>query len=84
MAVNPGAVATPELSVTAVATLLPLLAKVPLAPELGAVKVTVTLGTPLLPISLTVACNWAAKAVVTAALCGVPAVAAIEAGDPDA
>ena len=52
-------------------------ANVPLAPEAGAVKVT---DTPLAgdPLDVTVACNAAAKGWPIAALCAVPAVAAME------
>ena len=52
-------------------------AKVPLAPLVGAVKVTVTPLTGLLKESLTVACSCVANAVLTVALCGVPAVGVI-------
>lgn len=52
-------------------------ANVPLAPEEGAVKVTVT---PLAgdPLDVTVACNAVAKGWPIAALCELPAVAAME------
>ena len=56
-AVKLGAVATPEAFVVTVAVLVPVLAKVPLAPEEGAVKVTDTFGTGLLLPSRTVACS---------------------------
>src|SRR5262249_19589499 len=73
-AVKTGAVATPDALVVAVFTPP---AKVPVAPLFGAVKVTVTPLTGLLNESITVACSWMAKAVLTVALCGVPAVAVI-------
>ena len=47
-----------------------------LAPLAGAVNVTVTPATGLFPASRTVACSAVANAVLTTALCGVPAVAA--------
>jgi hypothetical protein len=71
--VKVGAVATPLLFVTAVAVAEPL--KAPLAPVAGALKVTVTPLTGLLPASFTVACNAEPNAVLTVALCGVPPVA---------
>jgi hypothetical protein len=55
--------------------------KLPLAPEEGAVKVTVTPANRAFVESLTVTCIVAAKAVPTVALCGVP-VAVIDAGTP--
>ena len=57
-------------------------AKVPLAPLAGAVKVTVAPDTGLLKASITVTARFVAKAVLTVAVCGVPAVAATEAGGP--
>jgi len=63
----------PLLLVTAVAVAEPL--KVALAPEEGAVKVTVTPLSGLLLASFTVACSAVARTVLMAALCGVPAVA---------
>ena len=72
-------VATPLALVVAVFTPP---AKVPLAPVVGAVNVTVTPLTGLLPASFTVACSEVAKAVLIVALCGVPAVAAMLAGGP--
>ena len=78
MAVNVGAVATPEeLVVTA-----GLPENVPLAPEPGAMKVTEMLLVGFPNESLTVACSGVANAVLTAALCGVPAVAVIETAAP--
>src|SRR5260370_16196694 len=59
-------------------------AKVPLAPLDGAVKVTVTPFTGLLKGSFTVACSCVANAVLTVALCGVPAVAVMFDGLPAA
>jgi hypothetical protein len=73
-AVNTGEVATPLELVVAVFTPP---AKLPLAPDEGAVNVTVT---PLAgdPFVVTVATSGAANAVPTVALCGVPLVAAID------
>ena len=51
-----------------------------LAPDVGAVKVTVAPLTGLELPSRTVATSGAANAVFTAVLCGVPLVAEIEAG----
>ena len=73
MAVKAGAVAMPVVEVRAVTVAEPL--KVPLAPLVGAAKVTVAPLTGLLFESLTVACNAVAKAVPSVALCGVPPVA---------
>jgi hypothetical protein len=68
-------VAIPLTSVVAVAVLLPP-ANVPLAPVVGAAKVTTT---PLVgdPPVVTVATNGAANAVLINVLCGVPLVAVI-------
>src|SRR5260221_8529655 len=77
LAVKIAAVATPCALVTAVLTPP---ANVPLAPLVGAVKVTVTPFTGLLDASLTVACSCVANAVLMVALWGVPAVAMILAG----
>ena len=71
MAVSAEAVAWPLALVTAVADP----PKVALAPLDGAVNVTVTPLTGLPPASFTVACSAVAKALLIAALCGVPAVA---------
>lgn len=78
-AVKTGGVARPDALVVAVFTPP---AKVPLAPLAGGVNVTVTPLTGLLKESFTVACSCTAKAVLTVALCGVPAVAAILAAAP--
>ena len=67
-----GAVATPLVLVVAVAVVEP--EKVALAPELGAVKITVAPLTRLLPL-ITVAWRGLGKAVLTVVLCGAPAVA---------
>ena len=72
----------PAEFVVAVAVADPL--KAALAPEEGAVKVTIAPLTGLLLASLTVACNAVANAVFTVALCGVPAVAITLAGGPAA
>jgi len=76
LAVNVGAVAIPVVPVTALAVADPL--NVPLAPLVGAAKVTVAPLTGLLFESFTVACRAAANAVPTVALCGVPPVAPME------
>jgi hypothetical protein len=75
-AVRVEAEATPLPLVETVSVAVPEPANVPLAPAPGAVKVTET---PLMgmPDSETVASSAAAKAVPTAVLCGVPAVAVI-------
>ena len=78
-AVNVADVATPLAFVVAVLTPP---ANVPLAPLVGGVNVTSTPFTGLLKESLTVACSCAANAVLTLALCGVPAVAVTVAGGP--
>jgi hypothetical protein len=75
-----GAVATPLALVVAVAVGEP--AKLALGPVLGAVKVTVTLGTGLPPESFTVASSPTAKLAVMAALWGEPAMAVMVAGGP--
>jgi hypothetical protein len=61
---------------------MPPLAKVPLGPEAGAVKVTLTPESGLLPESSTTACSATGNAVCTAADCPLPADTAIEAGTP--
>ena len=81
LAVKVVAVASPEALVVVVVAGV-VLAKAPLGPEAGAVKVTVTPGTGLPALSLTVACRAVAKAAPTVALCGVPLAAVIEAGAP--
>ena len=77
-AVNAGEVALPELSVTTVALVWP--ANEPLAPDAGALNVTLTPGTAAPVASLTTATSGPAKAVFTAALCGVPLTGVIAAG----
>jgi hypothetical protein len=79
LAVNTPEVATPLAFVVAVLTPP---AKVPLAPLAGGVKVTTTPLTGLPPLSFTVATKGAANAVLIAALCGVPLVAAMLAAGP--
>ena len=75
LAVNTAEVATPLALVIAV---FALPANVPLAPVCaGAVNVTVTPETGLLLASFTVACKVEANALLSEALCGVPAVAVI-------
>ena len=81
LAVN-GADATPE-ALVATTMVAVALENIPLAPALGAVKVTLTPGTGLLAASFTVTASGLAKAVKTDALCGVvPALAVIEAAAP--
>src|SRR6202140_1600597 len=80
LAVKTAAVATPLALVTAVFTPP---ANVPLAPVCaGAVNVTVTPETGLLPLSFTVAFNAVVNAVLIVADCGVPAVAVTVAAGP--
>jgi hypothetical protein len=79
--VNVVEVATPLALVVAIVVFVPF-AKVPLAPEAGAVNVTVTPLTGFEPLSSTVATRGAANAVLIVALCGVPLVAVIDAGAP--
>ncbi len=70
----------PEALVAAVIVVVALL-NVPLAPEPGAVKVTLTPGTGLLPASFTVTATAFVKTVLTEVLCGVvPALAVIVIG----
>jgi hypothetical protein len=57
-------------------------ANVPLAPLAGAVNVTMTALTGFPPASFTVTARGAAKAVLIAALWGVPLVAEMDAADP--
>ena len=74
--------AIPEAFVATVMTLL-LLAKRPAVPEPGAVKVTFTPGTGLLPASLTVTARALPNAEFMTADCGVvPAFADIDAAAP--
>ena len=80
LAVKTGAVATPCALVMAVFTPA---AKAPLAPLAGAANVTVAPLTGLLEASFTVTCSCVPNAVLTVALCGVPAVAVMLAGAPD-
>src|SRR5450755_1113580 len=80
-AVN-GADATPTALVVTTMVVVLLLNR-PDGPAPGAVNVTFTPGTGLLPTSRTVTANGLAKAVLIVALCGVvPALAVIEAGAP--
>jgi hypothetical protein len=76
--VNVVEVATPFAFVVSVSVFVPLL-NVPLAPVVGAVKVTATPLTGLVPLLTTVATNGVANAVLIAALCwGVPLFDVIE------
>ena len=68
LAVNVDDVASPLAAVSSVSVAVPLLAKAPLAPLPGAVKVTVAPGTGLPYWSVTVATSGAAKGVATAVL----------------
>jgi hypothetical protein len=79
-AVN-GADAKPDAFV-ATTIIVVLLLNTPDAPDPGAVNVTFTPETGLLPASFTVATNDVANAVLIVALCGVPAVGVIVAGGP--
>jgi hypothetical protein len=82
-ALNTVEVANPFASVVAVLALLPVSANVPLAPVVGAVKVTAT---PLTgdPFLVTAATRGEAKAPRIAWLCGVPPAAAIASLDEPA
>jgi hypothetical protein len=80
LAVKGGDAATPEVLVSRVAVIPPP-AKVPLAPEAGALNVTLTPETGLPLASFTVTTNGLLKAWVTGALCPPPEVAVmVEAG----
>lgn len=79
LAVNVDAVAIPEEFVVAV-VLAPPPAKVPLAPEPGALNVTVTPGTGLLAASFTMAARFVPKATPACVVCGVPAFGWTDAG----
>jgi hypothetical protein len=82
-ALNTVEVANPFASVVAVLALLPVSANLPLAPVVGAVKVTAT---PLTgdPFLVTAATRGEAKAPPIAWLCGVPPAAAIASLDEPA
>src|ERR1700740_1107669 len=80
LAVKTAEVALPEALVVAVFTPP---ANVPEAPLLGAMKVTITPLTGFALESVTVATSGLANALPTAVLCGVPALAEIEAGFAD-
>jgi len=84
LAVNAAAVATPFELVVAVTVEPPFVppVKVPAAPVVGAVKVTVTPLTGLPPLSFTVATRAVGKSKLMVTLCGVPAVAVMLAGGP--
>jgi hypothetical protein len=77
--VNTADVATPLAFVVAVFTPP---AKVPLAALAGALNVTTTPVTGLLPASFTVATSGAANAVLIVVFCGVPLIAVIDAAAP--
>jgi hypothetical protein len=74
LAVN-ASMALPFESVVMVIVFVPF-EKVPLAPDDGAVKVTVTPLVPVLPVR-TVACRLAPNGALTVVVCGVPPVALI-------
>jgi hypothetical protein len=77
-----GAVATPDAFV-AIVIVVVLLPNRPDAPDPGAVNVTFTPGTGLLPISFTVTARAFANAVLIVADCGVvPAFAVMDVGLP--
>src|SRR5262245_31003978 len=83
LAVNVGAVATPEPLVMAIAVVW-LPGNVPLGPLAGTENVTATPLTGLLVESLTVACKEVPKLVLTSALCELPPVAEMKTGVPGA
>ena len=77
-----GADATPDAFVVTVIVAV-LLLNTPVAPEPGAVKVTLTPDTGLLPASRTVTAGALANAVLMVADCGVvPGFAVIDEGAP--
>jgi hypothetical protein len=77
-----GVAAVPEASVVVVNVVSELL-KTPLGPEVGALKVTGTSGTPMLLMSFTVTARELAKIFPAAADCGVvPGFGVREAGRP--
>lgn len=78
MAVGMGEVAMPDAFVTALAVELP--ANVALAPDAGAVNVTVTPDSGFEAASSTLACNAALNCVPAVVLCGVPLETTTEAG----
>jgi hypothetical protein len=83
LAVNADAVARPDALVTAVVEFVPPgTVNVPLAPEPGAWKVTVTPLTGFPPASVTFATKDDAKAVPMAALCPDPLFTATVAAEP--
>ena len=82
LAVNVAAVATPLAFVVAVVVFVWLSENVPLAPLDGAVNVTTTPSRGAEWLSSTVACSAVLDAVPMVTVCGVPAVAAIDAGVP--
>ncbi len=75
-----GEVARPEAFVFTVTVVEP--ANVPLAPEAGAVKVTLAPETKLPPASFTVATNGLLNAWLTCALWPLPDIAVMVAGAP--
>jgi hypothetical protein len=81
LAVKAGEVATPEAFVFTVAVVPPP-AKVPLAPEAGALNVTLAAETKLPPASFTVATSGLLKAVLIRALWPLPDVAVMVPGVP--
>jgi hypothetical protein len=82
LAVKMGEVAWPLTPVMLVAMADPL--KVPLGPDDGAVNVTVTPGTGLLPESRTMTTSGFAKFLLTGVLCGLPPNAEMPPGAPAA
>jgi hypothetical protein len=80
LAAKADATATPVQSVVAVAVLVPVSEKVPLAPLAGAVNVTAAPGTGLLFASVTVTAGRIGKVRDVGAVCEAPAPAVIDAG----
>ncbi|MDQ6614680.1 MAG: hypothetical protein M3083_08030 [Actinomycetota bacterium] len=80
MAAKADATVTPALSVLAVAVLVAVSEKVPLAPLAGAVNVTAASGTGLLFASVTVTASGIGKVPDVGAVCEAPAPALIDAG----
>src|SRR5260370_14978708 len=82
LAIKPKPVATPLLSVNDVVVAVKVVRNIPLAPPVGALKVTATFGTRFPSASLTVASNEAPNLVFVAADCPLPDFVVIEAGEP--
>jgi hypothetical protein len=80
--VNIAEVAMPLAPVVAVVEFVPVSANIPLAPEDGAVNVTIALPTGFCPTSTTVTTKGWVNALVTVVFCAFPPLARIDAGAP--